>query len=665
MSDPGDPPWLRAEREVGEGVDRETVPELFERTAERHADRVAQRYKGGVYDRSLAGALSPAPDGEYAALTYADLRGIVRRLAAGFGELGLAAGDRVAIFANTRMEWAQCDLAALAAGCVVTTVYTESSREQVRYLLADPGVSVAVVENERLLERVLAVEDDLDLSDIVLLDEPATDHGRADVHTLGEIFDRGAAAFDRETYDGWLDAREPEELASIIYTSGTTGDPKGVRLTHWNFGSNIRQCLRRFGPRPDRGPGAVAITPETTTLSFLPLAHVFERLVGHFLILGSGATVAYAESPDTISEDVRAVRPEVMTSVPRVYERVFDAMREGAGESGPKRRIFEWALDVADSFQRADSPGPLLRAKHAVADRLVYSTVAENLGGNVDFMISGGGSLDPDLCRLFNGMGLTVIEGYGLTETAPVVCANPPEDVRPGTMGPPLVGVEVCLDESRVTDGFAGDGAVGELLVCGENVTDGYWNDPEATEAAFVEAPASAKSSAGGDASGRWFRTGDIVEQTADGYLVFRERLKQVLVLSTGKNLAPGPIEDRFATSDRVEQVMVVGEDRKFVGALIVPDWERLHAWATQNGLSLPDTRAQLRADDRVREWVGEAVDAVNEELGDVERIKEFELVAEEWTADNDMLTPSMKKKRRSIRAAHDDAIERIYERAG
>jgi long-chain acyl-CoA synthetase len=651
MSDTGEPSWLRAERTYEDGLfERGTVPELFETAADRHADEDAQLYKGGVYDRSLAGVVSRAPDGEYAALTYDELREVVRHLAAGFREIGLGAGDRVAIYADTRMEWAQADIALLAAGCVVTTVYTDSSTEQVRYLLEDPGATAVVGENRESLERVREVEDELDLEATVLIDEPPESVDRDDVHTLGEVHERGRTAFDDGRYREWLAARDPDDLASIIYTSGTTGEPKGVGLTHWNFRSNAHQVRRRLGPRPDRGSGDIAVEPGMRTLSFLPLAHVFERLAGHFFMLGSGATVGYAESPDTIAEDVRKVRPHAMTSVPRVYERIFDRMREQAGESGPKRRIFEWALDVARRYQQATDPGVLLRAKHHLADRLVYSTVRENLGGTVEFMVSGGGSLDTDLCRLFNGMGLTVVEGYGLTETAPVVCANPPEDVRPGTMGYPLVGVETRLDESRAGgDAFEdATGSVGELLVRGPNVTEGYWEDQAATDAAFTDEG--------------WFRTGDIVERTPDGYLVFRERTKQVLVLSTGKNVAPGPIEDRFATSDRVEQAMVVGDGRKFVGALIVPNVGRLRTWAAENDIDLPRNPETLVADERVHEWVGEAVDAVNEDLERIERIKAFELVPEEWTVENDLLTPSMKKKRRNIASRHAEAIERIYE---
>ena len=663
-----EPAWLQAERSFEDDrFQRGTIPELFEFSAERHLDGTAQLYKGGIYDRTMTGVVPAAEPGEFAPLSYGEMRDIVRRLAAGFRDLGLAADDRVGIFANTRMEWAQTDLALLSAGCVVTTVYTESSPEQVQYLLDDPNASAVVVEDAELLDRVLAVEDELDLEHIVLIDEAPGYDERDDVYTLQDVYDRGDETFDIDTYQGWLADRDPDDLASLIYTSGTTGQPKGVELTHWNFRSNVHQTLRRVGPRPDRGPDDPRIDEHTTSISFLPLAHVFERMAGHFLMLGSGATVGYVEHPDTISEDIQKIRPTTGASVPRVYERIFDTMREQAGESGLKRSIFDWALDVARDYQRARDPGLLLRAKHAVADRLVYSTVKENLGGRLEFMVSGGGSLSADLCRVFNGMGIKIVEGYGLTETSPVITVNPPEDIRPGTLGAPVVGVDVALDESRAAPDELADasGPVGELLVRGDNVSDGYWNRPDETVASFVdELPEGAHTIRTDEAedAGRWFRTGDLVEHSADDFLVFHDRLKQLLVLSTGKNVAPAPIEDLFAVNDRVNQVMILGDGRKFVSALLVPNFERLQRWADENGVDLPDDREAMCDDDRVREWVGDAVAEVNSDLESVARVKKFELSPHEWTAENDLLTPSMKKKRRNILDVYADRIEAMYE---
>ena len=645
-----EPAWLRAEREYRDELpDRCTVPELFEDSAARHLDRLAQHYKGGVYDRSLVaeGVVQAADPGEFASLSYDEMRDVVRKLATGFRELGLEADDRVGIYANTRMEWAQSDFAALAAGCVVTTVYTESSPAQLRYLLSDPGAKAVVVENESLLDTLLEVEEDLDLDHIVLVDEPARGYDREEIHTLGEVHELGAAAYEAETYQEWIEKRDAEDLASLVYTSGTTGDPKGVKLSHHNFRTNVRQVHRRFCPRPDKPPEMPTLDEETRAVSFLPLAHVFERLSGHFALFSVGASVGYAENPDTLTEDFPKLAPTTAGSVPRVYERIYEAIREQAGESDAKARIFEWAAGVARQYADADSPGPLLRLKHGIADRLVYSTVRERLGGNIDFLVSGGGSLSPDLIRLFLGMGITVVEGYGLTETSPVVSTNPLEDIRPGTLGPPVVGVETRIDESAVPqEEFEAAGQVGELLVRGDNVTEGYWERPGATEQAFTDG---------------WFRTGDIVAESPDGYLTFRERLKQLLVLSTGKNVAPGPIEDRFATSERIDQIMLVGDGRKYVAALIVPNFGQLRAWAAEEGVSLPDDEEALCEDDRVREWVRGALAAVNADLSPHESVERFELVTEEWTAENGLLTPSMKKKRRQITDAYGEKVDQLY----
>ncbi|WP_435176873.1 AMP-dependent synthetase/ligase [Halorussus sp. AFM4] len=666
--------WRDAEREhEDEVIGDSTLARMFEDSAARHENRPAQHYKGGVYDRSMTGSAFPAAaDGEFRPLSYAEMRDAVRALAAGFRDLGVGADDRVGIFADTRMEWAQADFGLLAAGAVVTTVYRGSSPSQVEYLLGDPDADGVVVENAELLDRVLAVRDGLDLEFAVVMDGEArsasnasgersdpradlADEADFEVLTMGELYERGREVFDRDEYESWIDARDPGDLATLIYTSGTTGKPKGVRLTHANFRANVNQVRKRFGPRPDKGDLPV-IDESSRSVSFLPLAHVFERLAGHFLQFASGASVAYAESPDTIQEDFQAVEPTTGTSVPRVYERMYDAIRERAESSSVGERLFAWATEVGREYFETDDPGPALRAKRAVADALVFRKVRNGLGGNIEFLISGGGSLSPELCALYHGMGLPILEGYGLTETAPVVAVNPPEEPKVGTIGPPVVDEEVRVDASAVSqDVFAdADGEVGELLVRGPNVTDGYWEMPDATERAFAEAD---------DGGDPWFRTGDIVELRPDGYIEFEERAKELLVLSTGKNVAPGPIEDAFASSDVVEQVMVVGDGHKFVSALVVPNVEGLRDRAAREGVDLPDDDAELRRDDRVREWIEAEVDRVNEQFESHERIKQFRVVGEEFTEDNDLLTPTMKKKRRNILERFADEIDAIYER--
>jgi long-chain acyl-CoA synthetase len=643
---------LAAEREFEHPVlDRTTLSRMFEASAERHTDLPAQSYKGGVYERSLTPeVIDTAQSGEFRSISYGESREIVRRLAAGFRELGVEADDRIGIFAETRLEWALSDFGILAAGGVVTTVYVSSSERKVKYLLGDAGADGVVVGGQSELDRVLAVREDLDLSFVVAMDD-VDDRGQDIVYTLQEVYDRGAEMFDRETYDSWLDARETDDLASIIYTSGTTGQPKGVQLTHWNFRSNVNQCYRRFGPRADHeGP---TLSPDSRVVSFLPLAHVFERLSGHFLLFATGATIAYAESPDTLQEDFDSIEPTSGSSVPRVYEKIFEAVREQAASSSIRQQIFEWAVEVAREHQRAANPGAWLSLKHSVADSLVFSKVRSALGGNLEFMISGGGSLSPELCTLYFGMGIPIYEGYGLTETSPVITVNPPDAPHIGTIGPPVVDCETRLDEEAATEEMRSgtEHAVGELQVRGPNVTQGYWELPEETNSAFTD--------------DGWFRTGDIVEIDDDGYLRFRERAKEILALSTGKNVAPGPIEDSFAASSLVDQCMVIGDERKFVGALVVPNFEAVRRWADQEGIDLPTDPSAVCKEDRVQERLQVEVERVNENLEQVEKIKRFRAVPEEFTEENDLLTPTMKKKRRKILERYQSEVESIYTDGG
>jgi len=645
--------WSDAEQGyTDEVIGETTIPRLFFDAVERYGGSTCQMYKGGVYDRSLvAGDVVPAaPDEQYAGLSFREAGDVVERLATGFRELGVAPDDRVSIYADTRMEWAHADLALMTTGAVVTTVYTESSPEQVQYLLNDPNSTGVVVENEELLENVAAVEDEVDIEFAVLLDDVDADPLAADVYTLADVYDLGDEHHDPEAVEAWVDAQDWEELASLVYTSGTTGDPKGVELTHENWRTCMNQVRKRIGPRPDKPDDVPALEAGKTSLAFLPLAHAFERS-NHFQSLGGGVTLAYAGSTDTIAEDIKQVQPEFAAAVPRVYERIYNGIREQASESGLKKRIFEWSVDVAQQYDRAADPGPVLEAKLALADRLVYSSVREALGGNIEMFISGGGSLSEELARLYRVMGITIIEGYGLTETAPGLTFNPPEDIHVGTMGAALCDVDLRLDADVVSEAQTegAEGEVGELLAKGPNVFEGYWDKPEQTDRAFTD--------------DGYFRTGDIVARDDDGYYRFVDRRKNLIVLDTGKNVAPEPIEDEFSTSARVDQVMVVGDDEKFIGAVVKPNFEELWDWAEEEGVDVPGTAEAAVADDRVHEWVAEEVERVNEKLGHHEAIKEFRLVAEEWTADNDLLTPSMKKKRRNIRDAYREEIADIYGR--
>jgi long-chain acyl-CoA synthetase len=649
------PDWMQAESEHEDDIiGHNTIPELFDESVDRYGDLDAQMYKGGIYPRSISPGIIDEPDpGEFGTITYERMGALVRHLAAGFRELGVSPEDRVGILSNTRMEWALSDFALLSAGGVVTTVYTESSPKQIKYLLNDPGAIGVVVENENLLDRVIKVQEDLSLEFVVVLDVLQKYDDVDQIHSLAEVYELGQDRYSREEYDSWLDNRQRHDLASLIYTSGTTGKPKGVKLTHHNFRANLNQLRKRSGPRSDKPDDAPAIKEGENSISFLPLAHVFERCVGSFFMYASGATVGYAESPDTVAEDIRKIKPYGGASVPRVYERIFDQMRDQASGSDLKERIFEWAVEVAREYGRTladqDSPGLGLKLKHGIANQLVYKQVKEQLGGNANYLVSGGGSLDRELSELFLGMGIPIYEGYGLTEAAPVVTSNPPEDLRPGTLGPPMSDIEIRIDDSKISqDQFEeAEGEVGELLIKGPNVTEGYWEMPDRTEEAFTP--------------DGWFKTGDLVERVEDDYLIYHDRLKNLLVLSTGKNVAPEPIEGKFSTSSRIEQIMVMGDNEKFVSALVVPNFQAIRRWAENRNINLPSTKEAVCENEQVREWVNEDIQLVNRELEKHETIKQFELVHLEWTPENDMLTPSLKKKRRNIMAEFEEKVDRIY----
>jgi long-chain acyl-CoA synthetase len=640
----------QAEREYeDEIIGESTLVELFDENTRRFADVDAQLYKGGVYDRSLTPSVVPtAPDGEYASITYERMGEIVRRLATGFRELGVADGDRVSIFADTRLEWGQSDYALLSAGAIPTTVYTESGPRQINYLVNHPGAVGIVCENEALLDDVVKINSHLDLEFVVVFDELDKYADVDGIYTLREVYELGAEQFDRDAFDSWLEARSLDDLASIIYTSGTTGIPKGAKLTHRNFRANVNQIWKRSGPRPDKDDDVPQLGTHTRTISFLPLAHVFERTIGHFLMFSCGATVGYAESPDTVADDITKIQPTAGASVPRVYERIFDKMRDEASSNGVKERIFQWAVEVARTEATADDHGLGHRLRYGIADALVYSDVREQMGGNVEYMVSGGGTLNKRLSELFLGMGIPIYEGYGLTEAAPVVTSALPEAPQPGTLGMANPGVDVRLkpiDEDTVDAEV--DGEVGELEFMGDNVFEGYWKMPERTASSFTE--------------DGYFRTGDIVERREDDHFIYHDRQKNLLVLTTGKNVSPEPIESAFATSQRIEQIMVIGDDRKFIGALVVPNFEAVRNWAADSGIDVPEDDVDLCNDERVREWINEEIRLVNREFGDEEQIKQFELVPTEWTADNDLLTPSLKKKRRNILDEFEHKVQAIY----
>lgn len=554
----------------------------------------------------------------------------VRDLSLGLAALGVEPGSRVAVVSDSRPEWVIADLAILAGGAVTVPIYPTLPPAQVGYVLADAGAVAVVASDETQAAKVRAVRPDLPgLRALLVIDAPADAPARERETTCAAVRAAGRERLMRE--DGlaraWKEAAsaiEPDRLATIIYTSGTTGDPKGVMLTHGAVIANLADV-----------DTLVSVDDRDDALSFLPLSHAFERAVVYqYLIKGSAVT--FAESMETVARDMARVRPTVMTGVPRVYEKLQARVLENVAQASPLRqRLFRWALRVGGACgaaARAGARPPLAdRIGYPLADRLVLSRVRERTGGRLRLVLSGGAPLPVPVAEFLFAVGIPVLEGYGLTETAPVLTLNPEDAPRLGTVGKALPRVELR---------FADDG---EILVRGPNVMRGYYGKPEATAAAL---------------EGGWFHTGDVGRLDEAGYLVITDRKKELLVTASGKNVAPQPIEQQLRRSPLVGEALLVGDRRPFVAALIVPD---VAALAAAVGAPADADRSALVSREDVRRRFDAIIDAVNADLPRHEQIRKYALVPAELSVATGELTPTLKLKRRVVAARWRDEIEALY----
>lgn len=558
----------------------------------------------------------------------------VRDLSLGLATLGMKRGDRVAIVAESRPEWLFADLAILTAGAVTTPLYPTLAANQIGVMLKDSGASMAIVSTPALLDRVLSVAADApDLRAIVVIDPPAAlPPSPLSIVSLADVSARG----HRRILDGWGVAREfqdaarqvqPDDPATLIYTSGTTGEPKGVVLTHGNLVANL-----------DALNEVLDLTDEDLALSFLPLSHAFERIVA-YVYLVHGVSVVFAESTDTIDRDLRLVRPTVMTGVPRVFEKMqARVLAAGRDLPSPRRQLFNWALGVARRrgavLPEGGAASMWLRLESALADRLVFSEIRARLGGRIRYVVSGGAPLPVDIGRLFYGVGVPILEGYGLTETAPVLCLMPLASVKLGTVGKALPNVEL-----RIADD-------GEILARGPNVMAGYYRRPADTAAAIQDG---------------WFHTGDLGAIDADGYLRITGRKKALIVTSGGKKIAIQPLEDSLKANELVAEAVVIGDGRHFPAALIVPAFEAL---ARRLGASVPKDEAAAHAlvsRRDVLELYELAIANINVTLAQFERIKRFALLRRDFTVERGELTPTLKVKRRVVEQTCAEIIDELY----
>jgi long-chain acyl-CoA synthetase len=576
-------------------------------------------------------ALQVKRNGKYEPISHERLAQRVRHAAMGLGERGVKPGDRVAILSENRPEWAIADYACLTVGVADVPIYPNLPPDQIAYILRDCGAVAIFVSDAAQAQKVATVRAQCTALRFVI------GFGEREAGmdlSLAEL-ERAGAAVDNETstatYRAAALAVSPDELATIIYTSGTTGEPKGVMLTHDNIYSNVMASKDAI----PFGGGDVA-------LSFLPLSHIFERMAGHYLMLATGTSIAYAESIDTVPINMQEVRPTLVLSVPRLYEKMYARVLENAlAGGGIKTQIFFWARRVADRWAdvklAGGTPKGVLAAQYAVAQKLVFSKLQARTGGRLRYFVSGGAPLAPEINKFFYAAGLVILEGYGLTETSPVITVNIPRGFRIGTVGRPVAGVEVTIADD------------GEILTRGPHVMRGYYNKPAAT-AETID-------------SNRWLHTGDIGE-LHDGFLSITDRKKDLIVTAGGKKIAPQPIENTIKTNKYVSQAVMIGDKRKYPIVLVVPNWESLEKWAKLRDIIWTD-RAQLLAMPTIRAKMEKEVLATVEGLARFEMPKKIGLLEHDFSIERGELTPTLKVKRRVIDTAYKGTIDGLYQDEG
>ena len=578
-------------------------------------------------------------DGSIVGLSTQEVFQRIRELSLGLVSFGVTTGDRVAIMSESRPEWVMSDMAILGLGAVTVPIYPTLTAPQARYILTDCGARLIIVSTGQQAEKIQGIRHLLPELEAVIVMDGESDP-RASVLSLDDLARRGDARINAEwgtgkAYRDRAKAVRPEQLATIIYTSGTTGEPKGVMLTHRNLVSNLYAARE-----------VLDLTAEDVALSFLPLSHSFERMAS-FLYLFTGTTMIFAQNMETIGRDIGVVRPTMITAVPRVYEKMqVRIVEKGQSGSPAKARIFNWAMGVGRSRARATlrgrRVGPLTAIQSRLADRLVFSKIRQGVGGRLRIAVSGSAPLSASVLEFFTGVGLPIIEGYGLTETSPILTVNPPSALRLGSVRRPVRDVELRIAPD------------GEILARGANVMLGYYNKPEETAAVLQDG---------------WFRTGDIGEIGANGYLSITDRKKDLLVTSGGKKIAPQPIENTLKRSPLVSEAVILGDRRNYAAALIVPDFAGLERRLKDLGRppsladgSNPDAeRRALIARDDVVGLYEELVSGINRDLSQFERIKKFALLPREFSIDSGELTPTLKVKRRVVEEKWKDVIEGLY----
>lgn len=610
---------VSARRIVGRGEplfpdEPRTIAELFVKAEKDHGRPDALNYK---------------TNDSWYAISSKELVERAENIALGLHELGLRKGDKAAILAPNSPNWTITDAGCQFAGILDVPIYTTLSPSSVRYILDDSSSKVLFIDSESSFARIAeTVADSASLEHIVLFEGSLPDTPKA--ITLAELEQIGRAAvsrFGREFVEQMRNTSSPLDVATLIYTSGTTGEPKGVMLTHSNILSNVIDAGEKYTFSTDDRP-----------LSVLPLSHVFERSAMYLYIL-NGMAVHYAESVEKVPENLTEVKPTIFVGVPRIFEKVYARAKLKAARGGrPKERIFDWAIGVATEYARhteQDRSVPsFLKLKHRIADKLVFSKFREFFGGRLRSCITGGAALPDDIYLIFTGAGVPIMQGYGLTETSPVITSNNPEASRLGTVGKPIRNMKVRIAED------------GEIEAFGPGVMLGYYKKDEATREAFTEDD--------------WFRTGDIGALDDDGFLRITDRKKELFKTSGGKYIAPSPIEQMIRSSRFVNQAVLVGNERKFAAALVVPNFDMLDSYAKHKGMESMSPE-QYCSDPRIIDLIERQVASVTRGLAQFETVKKIALLDRELTVENGELTPTMKLKRRVIDAKYKAIIDELY----
>lgn len=593
-----------------------TLGEMFFNRVEKYREHTALRFK---------------KDGAWHDISWNEFGNRVEKMACGLLALGINPGDRVAILSENRPEWAITDFAVISVQGILVPIYHTNKAKQIEFILQDSSAKVLVVSKPSLLQEVLEVRQNLkDLTKIVLIEADGPLDIPQDVMSFQNLLELGANQKSKcETkLRELIQTANEDDIVSFVYTSGTTGNPKGVMLSHKNFMSNVKSTS-----------SIVEVEPHWVALSFLPLSHSLERMAGHYLIIYNAGIIAYAEGVNEVVKNLPEVKPDVMVSVPRLYEKMYAGILNAINEgSALKKKIFLWAVEVGKEWFYTNlekrTPSLSLKLKHKLADKLVYSKLRELTGGRLRFFVSGGAALAKDINEFFHAIGLPILEGYGLTETSPVLTVNTFENLRLGTVGQPIPGVELKIAED------------GEIMAKGPNVFKGYFNRPDATEEAFRDG---------------WFLTGDVGVIDADGFLTITDRKKDIIVTSGGKNVAPQNIEGLLATDNFISQAVVFGDKQKYLAALVIPDFQMLGNWAKENGITYSN-RQELIQNPKVIELYNERIKELIKDLPSYEQIKKFALLPEEFSTETGELTPSLKVRRKVVQEKYAEIIGGLFE---